>query len=286
MANVTASQAVEEKVSYVKEMLAHKYNMYGFLGSLAAGAVLSIPFGFGVGLIPVIAYAAGAAIAALFIPSMPSFREKVDTRKRAERREASREHLMNEINMRVGQDHNNWRAYWRMRERVETLRKTASNRQTQLRMRDVERMDDATVDFLGLWLAGLAIYDRQRSMDERKIRYKLEEVEARLKEATAHADIRRLEKAKGDLEKILKRREQLTSREASIEAAMLNMADTFDEVYQGVMANPHSGDVTRQLQDAVERMHVQEDLGSVLDEDINQMFSVRRSAQAAKSKSM
>lgn len=286
MADSRSVQAIEEKVSYIKEMLTHKYNVYGFLGALAAGAVLSLPLGFGVGALPVVAYLAGAAIAALFVPSMPNFRDKVDTRKRTERREASREHLMHEINMRVGQDHNNWRAYWRMRERVETLGKTATNRQTALKMRDVERMDDATVDFLGLWLAGLAIYDRQRSMDERKIRYKLEEVESRIKEASTSADRRRLEKAKADLENILRRREQLSSREASIEAAMLNMADTFDEVYQGVMANPNSGDVTQQLQNAVERMHVQEDLGSVIDDDINEMFAVRRGAQAAKSKSM
>lgn len=275
----------EEKVSYVKEMLTHKNNVYGLLGSFAFGAVLSLPFGFGVGLLPVLAYAAGVAIAALFIPSTPTFRDKVDARKRSERREASREHLMHEINMRVGQEHNNWRAYWRMRERVDTLRKTATNRKTSLRLRDVERMDDATVDFLGLWLAGLAIYDRQRSMDERKIRYKLEEVESRIAEASNTADKRRLEKARSDLQNILNRREQLSSREASIEAAMLNMADTFDEVYQGVMANPNSGDVTEQLQNAVERMHVQEDLGSVMDDDINEMFEVRRSAQAAKSKS-
>lgn len=290
MANLTVrGRDGEEKVSYLKEMLTHKYNIYGLLSTLATSAVLSLPFGFGIGALPVVAYLAGTALAALFIPGSPKFRQSVDDRLRNERREKMRNHLMNEINIRVAQDHPNWRVYWRLRERLESLNKTARNRKTALTVRDVERLDDATVDFLGMWLAGLAIYERQRSMDERAIRHKLEKITAQVEKAQNSADRRRLEKAKADLEKVLVRREQLVSREASIEAAMLAMADTFDEVYQGVMANPNSGDVTRQLQEAVERMHSQEDIGSILDDDLNEMFGVRRAAQGqaqARSKSM
>jgi hypothetical protein len=37
----------EAKPSYVKEVLTSQTNLYAFLGSLAVGALLSIPFGFG-----------------------------------------------------------------------------------------------------------------------------------------------------------------------------------------------------------------------------------------------
>ncbi|MEF8705745.1 MAG: hypothetical protein V5B07_04855 [Candidatus Accumulibacter sp. UW27] len=62
------------KPSYVKEVLTSQPNLYAFLGSLAVGALLSIPFGFGVGALPLIAFAAGDILAALHVPSLPTFR--------------------------------------------------------------------------------------------------------------------------------------------------------------------------------------------------------------------
>jgi hypothetical protein len=52
--------------------------------------------------VPLIAFAAGDILAALHIPSLPTFREKVDRRWRANVRQASREQLMTEIEKRAG----------------------------------------------------------------------------------------------------------------------------------------------------------------------------------------
>jgi hypothetical protein len=278
-------EAVEEKVSYVKEMFSHKASVYGLLRSLAAGAVLAIPFGFGIGALPLIAFGTGAALAALFVPSSPKFREKVDLAKRRGHRERMRDHLTNEITLRSGPDHPFWTGYHRMRERLESLTKMASNRKNSLTLRDVERLDDATVDFLGLWLARMVIYDRQQAMDEDELRRKLDGVNQQLERELGSTDRRQLEKARKDLEQVLERRDRLKTRDASLEAAMLAMCDTFDEVYQGVMTNPNASDINSKLQEAVERMHIQEDLGAALDDDLGEMFRVRRTGQAVRAKS-
>jgi hypothetical protein len=55
------------KPSYVREVLTSQTNLYAGLGSLALGVVLSIPFGFGIGALPLIAFAAGDILAALHI---------------------------------------------------------------------------------------------------------------------------------------------------------------------------------------------------------------------------
>jgi hypothetical protein len=63
--------AEEQKPSYLREWLTSQTNVYAFLASTGAAAVLSIPFGFGIGAVPLIAFAAGDIIASMFIPSLP-----------------------------------------------------------------------------------------------------------------------------------------------------------------------------------------------------------------------
>ncbi len=82
--------ADKQPPSYLREMLASQGNVYALLVSLAAGALLSIPFGFGVGAIPLIAFAAGETIAAMYGPASITFRERVDRRYRDAARQASR----------------------------------------------------------------------------------------------------------------------------------------------------------------------------------------------------
>ncbi len=272
----------EKKTSYVMEMLGHQYNLYALLSSLAAGALVSIPFGFEVGTLPLIAYAAGAGLAALFIPSHRGFKEAVDRRKRSEVREKTRKHLQGEVQGRVGPEDSRYAIYRRMRERLESLEEVANNRKTSLTLHDVERLNDATVDFLGLWLARLVIDERQRTFDEGSLKHRLNQILDRLETATG-GERGPLIKAKGDLERVLDRRERLASREAAIDAAMVVMADTFDEVFQRVMTNPTSGDITRQLQEAVDRMRIEEELGSALGEEI-ELLDTRHVAARARTR--
>ena len=144
------------KPSYVREVLTSQTNLYAGLGSLALGVVLSIPFGFGIGALPLIAFAAGDILAALHIPSLPTFRDKVDRRWRARSRQASREQLMLEIQKRAGKralPAATLRTYQRMYERVQSLYQRAETGHGRLAYRDVEQLDDVSLEYLALWLA-------------------------------------------------------------------------------------------------------------------------------------
>ena len=261
------NQHDDEEISYAKEVLTHPRNLYSFLGAASLGAILSIPFGLGIGAIPFLLFGAGEALSLLFLPDSPSFRGSVNDRYRKTRREKTRAHLIGEITNRARENDPNWNLYQRMLDRIDSLLEIAKNRRTSLTPSDVERLDDATVDFLGLWLASLIIRERTDNVDESEIRKKLETIDQQMADLSRGADYRRLEKAKKDLNRILASRKKLHSKEISVDAALLSMAETFEDIYQGVITNPLSGDVTKQLETAVEKMRIEDELEYALESE-------------------
>jgi hypothetical protein len=273
------------EVSYLKEMLTSSTSIYGLLGTLTVAALLSIPLGVGIAAIPVLFFAAIQAIAALFIPSSPVFQAAVQKRLRTEQREASRAHLVEEIERRDsnGEGQFHWRAYHRMRERVESLRQISGSRQNAMSDRDIERLEDATVDYLGLWLAWLVMAERWQNVDEDGIGKRIEAIDRQIEKLEDSVERRRLEKARVDLERILTRRKTLWGRATEVEAKMLAMTDTLEEVYQRVITNPNSDDATNQLQDALERMKVEEEIDMAVDAELDTLLRGRK-ASAAKAR--
>ena len=77
-------------------------------------------------------------------------------------------------------------------------------------------------------------------------------------------------------------RERLLAKgaESLSDAALIAMPDAFDEVYQGVMQNPTSSDAVQRLQQAVERMRVEDELGAAVDEDLASLFKDSKGAAA------
>lgn len=272
-----------EEINYLKEMITSQTSVLGGLSALAAGAILSIPLGLGFAAIPVLGYAAAQAIAALFVPSSPVFRQKVELRKRRESREQARQHLGQEITSRVGADASNWATYQRMCDRLESLRELVKHRESALSEPDVERLEDATVDYLGLWLARIVMSERRNTVDVRKLQRKIAQIVAQIERTESALEARKLEKAKADLERILNRQDALWTRETSVEAAMLSMADTFEEVYQRLMTNPKSVDVAEQLNSAVDRMAIEEELDLAVDRELDELLHKRRKAARRKS---
>lgn len=270
----------EENISYLKEMVAHPVSVYGGLGALMAGAVLSIPLGLGFGAIPVLAYTAAQGIAALFIPDSPVFREKVNRRKRVERREAARAHLQEELERRSSREFED--DYLRMRERLGSLREMVQSGRVALTETDLERLDDATVDFLGLWLARLVMRERFDSVDENRVRGQLRTLTQQLEQELPPVEERRLRKAQEDLERILERRQGLRARAAAVEAAMLSMSDTFGEFYQRLTANPNAAELGSALDDAVARLQVEEQLDLAVEAELGELFTQRARAAASK----
>ena len=273
--------SANEDVSYFKEMLTHQVSIGTMLSALSIGALVSIPMGLGIGAIPILMAVAGQAIAALFVPSSPVFRKMVDDRNRKDHRDKAREHLKEQIEARVSESDPNWAAYHRMLERLDSLEKLAEMRGNGLDRRMVEQLDDATVDFLGLWLAWLTLRERWDSVDERTLKRRIRQIDQEIEKGhTAAVESHHLNKAKKDLEGILTRRQSLWGRAASLEAVMLAMADTYEEVYQRVMANPTASDVKAQLQEAVERMRVEEQLNLAVDVELSSVLDPKKRAAA------
>ncbi|MDX2052194.1 MAG: hypothetical protein SFV15_07380 [Polyangiaceae bacterium] len=275
----------DAKASYVSEMLRHRYNVLGAFGAALASGLLAFQTDLGVALLPLIAYATTASVAALFIPYGAGFRARVDARRQRERRQRMRAYLLEEITRR---NHSGaqWGAYQRMCQRIDSLRKVAENSSTALTFADVERLEDATLDFLGLWMALLAMEERERAFNAEAVAYKLREIEAQLQAPLGVEERRRLEQAKQDFEGVLERRTHTRSRQASAEASMLALADTFEEVYQAVMTNPSSTEVSRQLQEAVDRVRLQGQVSEAFDEDLAKFIPEMRARSGQQVKVM
>ena len=269
---------VNQKPSYLGEMLTSPTNVNIGLVSVIAATVLSFPFGLAGAALPLIAFGAGEAIAALFIPSSPTFRDKVDRRHRARQRQARIDHLSQEILERAGENHGNWETFDRLRERVGSVAQLLRHRNTSLEQHELEKLEDATADYLGLWLAELSMDERLDSADVRQLQRRAEELAKRIE--GGDADKRSLVKAKADLDELIQRHRRLASRKAAVDAALLSLPDTVEEIYQTLITTPAAGDARGQLQEAIERLRLEEELDTSYTIELEQALP-RQAARAA-----
>ncbi len=252
--------------SYLWEMLSSPTNINLAMGTLALGAFLALPWGLPGFVLPVLAFAAGEAIASMFIPSSPTFRHRVDRKYREARRAKAIEHLIEEIHKRCSSKHPRWRIYERLRERISSLREMARHRRSVVTERDMDKLEDACLDFLGLWLAELSMAERQRAVDEKAVMDRVEELDERL--AGDSADKRSLQKARNDLEQLLIRHQRLASRKLAVEAALLALPDAVEEIYHAMVTLPASGEGGAKLQEAIERLRLEQELESTFDDEL------------------
>ena len=272
--------------SYLKEMLKHRYSLYGFLGAIAGGAVLSVVAAPLVA-VPLVGFVAAETIAALFVPGSKRFRDNVDARHRGAHREAMRKNLLGELGKRVGRldSVKEGETYTRMTERVATLSRTAAESLSQVTPRDVERLDDATVNYLSLWLTGLVLRERQEAFRGEDLDRRLAELVRRLKdEELQGADRARFRKAHADLEKVVERRTSVESHLAATRAGMLSMADGLEEIFSNVMQNPQSTEVRSYLDTAIEQVRLTEGVEAEMATHLDDAFAELEKKEAAKEK--
>ncbi len=260
---------------YLWEMLTSQTNLYAFLGSLLGGVLLSLPFGFGIGALPLIAFAAAEAIAALYVPDLPVFRANVDRRYRGKAREAARRHLIEEIERRTErrrETRGSMAAYQRMCERVTSLYRVAEDSRTQLTARDVERLDDATLDYLSIWLGALIIADRSETIGLQDIEQRIAAVDGELKDAKPGTDIRTLKSARAGYADMLVRHRRMLSHRHAIDAALLSMPDQMEEIYQTIVTAPTSREMGSKLDEAISRLRLEEDIELELAQDLRELI--------------
>lgn len=265
---------VNQKPSYLGQMLTHPTNVNAALVSVIAATALSFPFGLAGAALPLILFGAGEAIAALFIPSSPTFRAKVDRRFRAEQRDDRIGHLRDEIVQRAGEKDGNWETFARLRERVASVAELLRHRSTSLEQHELEKLEDATADYLGLWLAQLSMEERLDSADLRQLQRRADELAKRIE--GDDADRRSLVKAKADLDELIQRHRRLASRKAAVDAAMLSLPDTVEEIYQTLITTPATGDARGQLQEAIDRLRLEEELDGSYAAELDQALPERR----------
>lgn len=262
---------MDEKPSYVRELLTSQGNLNAGLGTLAAASVLSIPFGFGIGAIPLVLFAAGEIIAALYVPSSIKFRDNVDRKWRTRERAATRQRLLAEIEARARRTtvfQETMNAYSRMTSRVASLYSRADDPQTRLSHGDVERLDDVTIQFLYMLLASLVMDERGDAIKPREIEDRIAFLAQEIAAPKPGADLRQLQKARAEYVAILQRHNRMVSRKRALDAAMLSMPDQLEEIYQTIMTTPLSEDVGSQLEQSIAKLRLQEDIETELAGDV------------------
>lgn len=252
-------------------MLTSQGNLYAALGSLAAGALLSIPFGFGVGVLPLIAFAAGETIAAMYLPGSLTFRERADRKFRTQNREITRKRLLEEIQARVKKQtafDQPFKVWLRMRDRVDSLYRHAEDTKTMVSVQEVERLHDTTIEYLYIWLAKLVIEDRAESINLRDIEQRVSVIDREIAAARPGVDIRQLQKARAEYGSLVERHNRMLSRKTAIEAAMLSIPDQLEELYQSIITNPTSAGFGSKLDELTDKMRLQEDIEAELSGEI------------------
>ncbi len=271
----------EDKPSYLTAMLLTQTNINVGLATLAGAAVAAIPLGLAGAAIPLVLWGAGVAIASMFVPSTQTFRNYVDKQHRAQKRAAFVAHLRAQIDQLTQRNHDNWDTYQRMTERAESITDLRKHRKDVISDRDLERLEDAALDYLSLWLTQLSIDDRLDALGASGVNKQIYAVEEKLKR---NADDLRLRKAKADLDELVKRAERLNRRKTIVDTALLALPDAVEEIYHAAITSPTAGDVASRLQEAVDRLHIEEELDHNLDAELDDLPVRARIPAAAATK--
>lgn len=261
--------------SYLTEMLFSQGNVLSVLAGTAVAIGLSFPYGSTGFVLPMIGVGALEALAMLFIPSMPSFRKGVDLRLRSEKRQEMMAQLTRQIeDAAVSQAHPNWSVFERLQEKAKALSEIkAVRRDCSVSERDVERVADAAVQFLSYWLISISIEGRLKSLNPKDLENRRNEVAKRLTEDSTNSSLKR---ALADIEALLDRRERLINRRAAVEAGLLALPDAVEEIMNAALTSSGADDASRRLQDAVDRLHEEEEAEAIVEEELNMPVIARK----------
>ena len=294
----------EEDVSYFKEMLSSSLNKLGLGAAVAAVIPAAIVGGPALAVFPLVAYAGGAAIAALFVPSSPVFRQRVNRRLRSERREELRGRFLSrlvdsekrtrdllkiqgmslletEIDLSEvpwTEDVESYRPqYQRMIVRLSTLNELAETKESEISSQDIERLQDSTVDFLRLVHARHNLLERIETSRSGEVEVRIADIDRQLDSASP-ALRSRLERARDDLQRTAEQVAQLPARDAALAAQLLHMSETFEELFHRITSDPASGSLSSFLEEATGKLSIEEELQWATDSELSELGNARKRA--------
>lgn len=250
---------MKQDVSYWKAFLAHPYNQVVVWGAAAAGVLASFPYGWDGLALALLALAAVEVIGLAVVPGLPTFIASVDQKTRRAERKAKRERLLSEVRMHGGSTH--LRAYEQMSLRVDSLYRMASDTATSLSEREVEQLDDLTVNYLAMCLSDAAMRAKDGADNSGAAERKLRALSQRLAQGgLAQEDEQQLLRAKQEYEEALARQQRMDIRRSALEASLVSMPVRMEEVYQMVMTAPSAGKLSALLEESISKLRTAEEV--------------------------
>jgi hypothetical protein len=255
---------VDAKPSYLGAFLKHPTNRVALLAAGVVGIFASIPLGWA-GLAAVGVVALGTEIlAALAIPSLPSFQASVDRTQHQQLRAQRRLTLLSEIS-----NYGDTRAldtYQHMASRVQALYRTADDKRSALTRADVDKLEDLTIDYLGLSAVNLSLKQRKDSASEDAVARRISGIQAQLQNPSLPDDEQRqLRSALAEYTEVLHRARRLAARRSALEATLISLPDKMEEVYQLVITSPYSTDMGSKLEESLARLRIAEEVSAEFD---------------------
>lgn len=268
--------------SYLGAFLRHPHNRVALLATAVVAIFASIPLGWaGMALVGVVG-AGLETLAALAIPSLPAFRAGVDRAQRHQRREQRRLQLLSEISQ-FG-DTAALGTYQHMLGRVHALYQTAGDSRTTLTRDDVEKLEDLTVDYLGLCAVNLSLKQRKDHASDDLATKRIASLQAQLQsKGLAEDEERQLRSALAEYSEVMSRSRRLALRRSALEASLVSMPDKMEEVYQLVITSPYSSDMGSKLEESLSRLRLAEEVAAEFESPPAYATDTARPARAASS---
>ncbi len=259
------------KPSYFAEFLTHPYNRLAMMSAGCAAILASIPYGWnGLWLVSIVALGV-EVLAALMVPDLPLFRAAVDRTQQSQVRSVRLTKLLTELKAaeaaRAPGVSSLLENYRHMCDRVQELYQRVTNSGTGLARADVEKLDDLTIDYLGLGLLIMSLAQRQQeSKDDTAIR-RITAIQAQLRQTLPADEERQLRDALSEYTDVVNRARRLAVRRSSLEARLIAMPDKLEEVYQLVMTSPYSDDMGDKLEESLARLRLVEEVAAEFDDN-------------------
>ena len=249
------------KPSYLGAFLKHPHNRVALLVSAVAAIFASIPFGWpGLALVGVVTLGT-EILAALAIPELPSFRASVDRQQHQQARAQRRLTLLNELSN--SGETSALATYQHMVGRVQALYQTAGDSRTTLTREDVEKLEDLTVDYLGLCVVNSSLKQRKDRANEDVVLKRIANIQAQLKDATLpDEEARQLRSALAQYTETMNRSRRLAVRRSALEATLMAMPEKMEEVYQLVITSPYSSEMGGKLEESLARLRIAEEVAA------------------------
>ena len=256
---------MDTKPSYLGAFLKHPTNRVALLAAGVVGIFASIPLGWaGLAVVGVVALGT-EVLAALAIPSLPSFQAAVDRAQHQQMRAQRRLALLTEIS-----NYGDTRAldtYQHMLSRVQALYRTADDSRTTLSRADVDKLEDLTVDYLGLCAVHLSLKQRKDNASDDTVTKRIASVQAQLQNTALPDDEQRqLRNALNEYTEVMQRSRRLMARRSALEAMLISLPDKMEEVYQLVITSPYSTDMGSKLEESLSRLRIAEEVASEFDD--------------------